>query len=174
MLRLFHVSEEPGIAIFNPRTVPSPDTGVAGDAVWAIDEDHLPNYLVPRDCPRVTFRAGPQTSARDIAGFFDNTDARRMIVMEQAWLSRFNNTTLYVYEMPFALFELADANAGYYISRHAIIPVSVREVGGPASEIMQRGYEIRYVPDLWSIRDGVVRSTLDYSIIRMRNATRSN
>jgi hypothetical protein len=138
-LRLFHVSEEPGIAIFNPRTVPSPDTGVTGEAVWAIDEEHLPNYLVPRDCPRVTFAAGPRTSARDVAGFFDNTDARRMIVMEQTWLARFNNTALYVYEMPVAPFELADASAGYYISRHAIIPVSVREVREPASEIMQRG-----------------------------------
>jgi len=97
-----------------------------------------------------------------------------MIVMEQTWLARFNNTALYVYEMPVAPFELADASAGYYISRHAIIPVSVREVREPASEIMQRAYEIRYVPDLWSMRDGVVRSTLDYSIIRMRNATRSN
>src|ERR1051326_2416922 len=76
-LRLFHVSEKPGITIFNPRTVPSPDTGVTGEVVWAVDEDHLPNYLLPRDCPRVTFRATPQTSGRDIAGWFDNTDARR-------------------------------------------------------------------------------------------------
>jgi hypothetical protein len=173
-LRLFHVSEAPDITVFNPRKVPSPDTGVTGEAVWAIDEDHLPNYLVPRDCPRITFRAGPRTTAHDIAGFFDNTDARRMIVMKQAWLSRFNGTTLYVYEMPAAPFELADINAGYYISRHAIIPLSVKEVREPASEIMQRGYEVRYVPDLWAMRDSVVKSTLDYSIIRMRNATRSN
>jgi hypothetical protein len=84
-LRLFHVSEKPAIAIFNPRLVPSPDTGVTGEVVWAVDEDHLPNYLLPRDCPRVTFRATPQTSGRDIAGWFDNTDARCMIVTEQAW-----------------------------------------------------------------------------------------
>ena len=173
-LRLFHVSEEPAIAIFNPRMVLSPDTGVKGDAVWAIDDEHLPNYLVPRDCPRVTFRVAPKTSERDIAGFFDDTDARRMIVMEQAWLERFNRARLYVYEMPVTPFEPADASAGYYISRHAVIPLGVREIREPASEIMQRGYEIRYVPDLWPIRDGVAKSTLDYSIIRMRNAVRSN
>lgn len=170
LLRLFHVSEEPGIAIFYPRNVPSPDTGVAGKAVWAVDEDHLPNYLVPRDCPRVTFRVGTQTSARDIAGFFDNTDARRMIVMEQAWLSRFSGTTLYVYEMPSAPFEPVDASAGYYVSRHAVIPIGVRELREPGSEIIERNYEIRFVPNLWPIRDAVVKSPLDYSIIRMRNA----
>jgi hypothetical protein len=76
--------------------------------------------------------------------------------------------------MPTASFELADANAGYHISRHAIVPIGIREVRNVASEIMQRGYEIRFVPDLWPIRDGVMRSTLDYSIIRMRNAKRSD
>ena len=145
-----------------------------GEAVWAIDEDHLPNYLVPRDCPRVTFRVVPQTSERDVAGFFDNTNARRMIVLEQAWLERFNHATLYVYEMPVAPFEPADASAGYYVSRHAVIPLGVREIRESAAEIMRGGYEIRYVPDLWPIRDRVARSTLNYSIIRMRNAVRSN
>jgi len=28
------------------------------ELVWAIDGDHLRNYLVPRDCPRVTYYAG--------------------------------------------------------------------------------------------------------------------
>lgn len=170
MLRLYHVSEELKIQEFMPRHVPSLDAGVSGDAVWAIDEDHLPNYLVPRDCPRVTFRVGPQTLEHDIAGFFDNTDARRMIVMEQAWFERFNSAILYCYEMPVAPFEPADASAGYYISRRAVVPLSVREIREPASEIMQRGYEIRFVPDLWPICEGVAKSTLDYSNIRMRNA----
>ena len=60
-LRLFHVSEESRIKVFNPRPVPSPDAGVAGEAVWAVDEVHLPNYLLPRDCPRVTFAANERT-----------------------------------------------------------------------------------------------------------------
>jgi hypothetical protein len=170
MVQLFHVSEEPGIALFEPRLVPSPDAGVTGDVVWAIDEDHLPNYLLPRDCPRVTFRAGPGTTVRDIAGFFDNTDARRMIVLEQAWIARANNTVLYVYEMPVAPFVPADTSAGYFVSRYAVTPLSLREVRHPVAEIMDRGFEVRYVPDLWPISDGVRASTLDYSIIRMRNA----
>ena len=37
-LRLFHASEEAGICLFDPRPVPSPDSGVLGAAVWAVDE----------------------------------------------------------------------------------------------------------------------------------------
>ena len=48
---LFHVSEERGIEEFEPR---APKEG--GDpVVWAIHAVRLPNYLVPRDCPRVTY-----------------------------------------------------------------------------------------------------------------------
>jgi hypothetical protein len=173
-LRLFHVSEEPGMEVFHPRAVPSLDASVTGEAVWAIDEDHLPNYLTPRDCPRVTFRAGPQTSPQDIAGYFDHTQARRMIVMEQRWRPKFTDTVLYIYEMPPETFEPVDASAGYYVSRVALVPLGVHQIRDPALEIAKRGYEIRFVPDLWPIRDGVVKSTLDYSILRMRNATRSN
>jgi hypothetical protein len=170
MFRLFHVSDYPGLKSFEPRPVPSPDTGVTGDAVWAIDEDHLPNYLWPRDCPRVTYTATDRTSPEDIAKFFDNTKARRVIVLEQGWLGRIGREPIYVYEMPVRSFELIDASAGYYIARETVVPLAERELRDPLTEVADRGCEIRLVPDLWSIRDAVTNSTLDYSIIRMRNA----
>jgi hypothetical protein len=169
---LFHVSEEPGIAVFEPRPVPSLDAGVSGNAVWAIDEDHLPNYLLPRECPRVTYAAGPNTSAADIERWFDNTKARRIVVIEQRWLQIASHAVLYVYELPGDRFAPADRSAGYFISREAVAPVAVREVRDPLGEIAARGCELRAVPGLWPIRDGVMASTLDYSIIRMRNAAR--
>jgi hypothetical protein len=61
-LRLFHVSEEPGIHTFEPRPAPR-RSNVKGDVVWAVDELRLPNYLLPRACPRVTYRLLPTTSA---------------------------------------------------------------------------------------------------------------
>ena len=85
-MRLFHVSEDATIDVFRPRPLPQPVEGAPDFAVWAIDEDHLANYLLPRDCPRVTFRANPSTSQTDVENFFDNTSARSMIVVEQAWL----------------------------------------------------------------------------------------
>jgi len=59
---LFHVSETPGIERFEPR----PSSYVPDPVVWAIDADRLRNYLVPRECPRVTFYAGPETTAADV------------------------------------------------------------------------------------------------------------
>ena len=93
-----------------------------------------------------------------------------MIVVEQGWLDRILNTVLHVYEFPTACFRLLDVSAGYYIAEEAVAPLSVRKVSDPLEEIAGNGYELRLVPNLWPIRDGVMRSTLDYSIIRMRNA----
>ena len=63
--RLFHVSEDTGITRFEPRPSPSADAGVIGTAVWALSEDFLPNYLLPRDCPRICFRASERTTDED-------------------------------------------------------------------------------------------------------------
>jgi hypothetical protein len=168
-MKLFHISEEPGIELFEPRPVPSRDTGVEGEAVWAIDEKHLPNYLLPRDCPRVAYAIGPRTTKDDAVGFFDNTSATRIVVVEQAWLVRIVTTTLYVYELPTANFELADAIAGYYVSRTAVAPKATYVVDDVPSEMVHLNCELRLVPDLQPIRDNVYASTLDYSLIRMRN-----
>jgi hypothetical protein len=62
---LYRVSEEPGIARFDPR----PAVGLDHPVVWAVHEDRLRNYLLPRDCPRVTFFAGPKTFPTDAAKF---------------------------------------------------------------------------------------------------------
>jgi len=63
---LFHISNEPGIRVFEPRLCKNPLTGKEEDFVWAIDRAHVQNYLLPRDCPRVTFRAKSDTTARDV------------------------------------------------------------------------------------------------------------
>jgi hypothetical protein len=36
--------------------------------------------------------------------------------------------------------------------------------------LLGRGVELRFVPNLWPLRDAVVSSTLRFSLIRMRNA----
>jgi hypothetical protein len=42
------------------------------DLVWAIDDDHLHNYLTPRDCPRVALGRGPNTTYADAARFLSS------------------------------------------------------------------------------------------------------
>jgi Family of unknown function (DUF6886) len=170
VVRLFHVSEEKGIARFEPHEPPSMDAGVTGKVVWAIDEDHLPNYLLPRDCPRVTFRASERTSADDRARFIAPSRALRIIAVESGWLERIKSCRLFAYELPADTFELADASAGYWISRTAVVPTNVVEIADPLAEMERHRGELRALPDLWPLRDAVVASTLDFSIIRMRNA----
>ena len=60
--------------------------------------------------------------------------------------------------------------AGYLVSRTAVKPVSVDCIDNPVSAILHRGVELRILPNLWSLRNAVVESTLEFSIIRWRNA----
>lgn len=100
MIRLFHVSEEPDIAEFEPRPVGSWDPRVSGLAVWAIDEAHLPNYLLPRDCPRVTHTCDTQTTLADRERFFGVSRAARIVAIEPAWLDSALHSPIRLYEMP--------------------------------------------------------------------------
>src|ERR1044071_6131127 len=79
---LFHVSEEPAIKLFEPR----PSKYVPDPVVWAIDEARLHNYLMPRDCPRVTYYAGSETSSADVEQLLGSSSA--VVALESAWFSR--------------------------------------------------------------------------------------
>lgn len=167
--RLFHVSEDPAIRVFEPRPAPNPDAGVRGLAVWAVDEAHLPNYLLPRDCPRVTFAAAENTTPADRARFLPATSAR-VVAVEAAWLPRISACELHLYELPEHGFVCVDAGAGYHISRTVVTPSSVRKVPNLLAELRTRGAELRVLPSLWELRDAVAASSLEFSIIRFRNA----
>jgi len=136
--------------------------------VWAIDSDHLRNYLLPRDCPRVTFYAGAKTTQSDAQGFLGTSAA--VVAVEQAWFERLQSCRLYVYHLPPDSFECLDSCAGYFVSRTAVMPASVEICDDPVAELTRRGVELRVVPNLWALRDAVVASSLQFSIIRMRNA----
>jgi hypothetical protein len=161
---LFHVSEESGIERFEPRPSPYADQPV----VWAIDADRLRNYLLPRDCPRVTYYAGHDTTAVDVQRFLGSSLA--VIAVESAWLERLRACRLYCYHLPPETFHRIDECAGYFVSREAVVPTRVQVVDDLLAALLGRGVELRFVPDLWSLRDAVVSSTLQFSLIRMRNA----
>jgi hypothetical protein len=161
---LFHVSEEPGIERFEPRPSPYVDEPV----VWAIDAERLRNYLLPRDCPRVTYHAGPQTNAADAERFLGASPA--VVAVESAWLERLRSCRLYCYHLPPATFECLDECAGYFVSRRAVVPAQVQVVEDVLAALLSRGVELRFLTDLWPLRDAVLSSTLRFSLIRMRNA----
>ena len=161
---LFHISEEANINRFEPR----PSEYTSEPVVWAIDDAHLRNYLVPRDCPRVTYYAGPQTSDADREILLDRGSA--VVAIEQRWIERLEQCRLYCYSLPAQTFECLDEGAGYFVSRGAVVPTSVEILPDPISELRRRGVELRVLPNLWPLRDAVIASSLQFSIIRMRNA----
>ena len=64
-MHLYHVSEEPDIQVFKPRLPERKDLDQNTGLVWAIDEERLPNFLTPRDCPRVAYHVNSQTTDVD-------------------------------------------------------------------------------------------------------------
>lgn len=166
--RLFHVSEDAGIARFDPRPVPSPDSGVEGDAVWAVAEGYLPNYLLPRDCPRICFRAGDRTTLEDRERFLGGAD--HVVAFEASWLARVRTARLALYEMPTGTFIDVLLEAGYWISRECVVPVRMTIVEDALAALTTAGVEVRVLQDFWPLCDAVAGSSLRFSIIRKRNA----
>ena len=170
MEELFHVSHQPGITRFEPRPPPSAGSGQQGRIVWAVGQRLLHNYLVPRDCPRVTFYAGPQTRAEDAERFLGITTARHVVAIETAWLQALCGERLYVYGLPGESFRAMDGGAGYYISRRAVVPHGVETIDDILLSLAARDVEVRIAPSLWPLRDAILASTMQFSFIRMRNA----
>jgi hypothetical protein len=161
---LYHLSEQSGILRFEPR----PEKGFDDPVVWAVNDEKLRNYLLPRDCPRVTFFAGPRTEPGDIERFLGSSAA--VVAFEAAWLERVQRARLFCYHLPEETFKCVDRNAGYFHSNQSVVPVKVEVFDDLLGALVSRGVEIRILPSLWPLHDAVVESTLSYSIIRMRNA----
>jgi hypothetical protein len=158
---LWHVSEDAGIVRFEPR----------GDdpRVWAIDTRHLPLYWFPRDCPRATFWATGETTDDDVERFLDGDRRRRVHVIEGAWLARMRTTRVVAYRLPEETFRQDEDR--FWTSHTAVDPIELVELGDPLARHADAGIELRIAPALYPFWDEVVSSTLDFSGIRLRNAT---
>lgn len=169
--RVYHVSEESGLSRFDPRPPATTSTVSQGrPVVWAIGERLLHNYLLPRECPRVTFYAAPDTTAADVQYFFGDTAARHVVAVESGWLDRIRHATIYLYEFPGETFELTDPIADYYASYSPVFPCSESTIDDILAELLRRDVELRVTPTLWPMRDAVLASSLYFSCIRMHNA----
>ena len=170
-MRLFHISEEPDIKVFEPRLPTREDLDQNIGLVWAIDEARLPNYLTPRDFPRVTYHAGSQTTDHDKKRFFSSSDVSHAIAVESKWYQTIKSTTLYLYEFHTEDFVLQDDNAGYYVATTAQYPKEKYVLTDLFDELLKRNVEIHITDNLWNIADEVTASTLNWSLCRMANAT---
>jgi hypothetical protein len=155
---LWHVSEEAGIARFEPRE----------GRVWAIDTRHLPLYWFPRDCPRATFWAVDETTDDDAGRFLGGDRARRVHVIEPGWIERMSTTRVVAYRLPEKTFEPWDR---FFVSADPVEPVELVELGELLERHAAAGIELRADAGLLELWEDVTRSTLDFSGIRLRNAT---
>lgn len=168
-VHLFHASEEHEIAIFHPRPTPDPSVGPAFPCVWSIAHSHVPNYLSPRDCPRVIMRLGAETTAADAARFLNGRDC--VITIEHAWAGRMEATPISLYAFaPGPHWQLWDANFQGYVSAEVVTPVARHLIESPGAALRQRGVDLQYTDNLWPLIDAVAASTLAFSVIRKRNA----
>lgn len=154
-MRLFHVSEESDIGIFIPRTPTRDDLDKSIKLVWAIDEKRLPNFLTPRNCPKVAYYAGENTSESDRDKFFSSSSISHAVVIENQWFEKMKNTTLYLYELDKKDFVLQDSIAGYYVAETPQTPKAKCELTDLFSELIKRNVEIRLVDNLWDIAEKI-------------------
>lgn len=163
-MTLFHVSENSAITKFKPRPSPYTDKPV----VWAVDEAHLHNYLFPRECPRITFYALPHSTTEDVKSYLGASGA--VAAIEEKWLPAIKACTLTIYHLPAAGFRIQDKGAGYWVCEKNILPQGTNSVTNCLTALAKRQVEIRILAELWTLRDAILESTLQFSFIRMRNA----
>jgi len=170
---LYHISDLPNIERFDPRPSPPNPYALPGEMVWAVDAAHLHNYLLPRDCPRVTFFATDESDPADTDRLLCGTTAKYGVAIESGWLKRVQEQTLYRYDFAPDTFTLVDAGAGYYYSREAVVPLFVTPLTDLLAELLAYDVEMRVMPSLVKLYETVIASTLQFSIIRWRNAAQS-
>jgi hypothetical protein len=168
--KLYHISDKRGIKRFDPRPAPSKSAQQEGEMVWAIDYEHLHNYLLPRDCPRVTFFATKDSKPDDVEKLMGGTSARHVVAIEARWLPKVQEACLYQYEFDPAEFTCVDQVAGYYVCRKPITPIAETTIDDILVSLLKHDVELRIMPLLWKLREAVINSTLGYSIIRMNKA----
>jgi len=161
---LYHFSDHPDVACFEPRAI----DGSPEPIVWAITAARQCNYLLPRDCPRVTYYAGPSTTAADRRRFLGATTA--VVAIEASWQARLQAARIYRYRLPAENFQCIDETAGYFVCRQPVKPIKIEALDDLPSHIAAADAELRVLPTLWPLHNAIAASTLAFSMIRMRNA----
>ncbi|MDR9804789.1 DUF6886 family protein [Rhizobium hidalgonense] len=171
-MRLFHFSDDPDIAVFEPRPVriasvrPVGREWLNGPLVWAIDGDYDFMYLFPRDCPRILLWATAETSEPERRRWLG--DWRAVAFIERHWLERLEAQAIHRYELPAEDFE--DLNdAGMWVSRRRVIPMGKSVITRLDRVFAPRRVELRVVDSLRPLKS-LWDTTLHVSGIRLRNA----
>jgi hypothetical protein len=139
-------------------------------SVYTVDSRYMWLYWFPRDCPRACWSANERTTDEDVEQWLEGDRTRRVAVIENVWLERMRTVKLFAYRMPPETFEPWDK---FFVSRETVIPLELVELGDLLERHAEAGIEFRIAPALYPLWDRVIRTTLDFSGIRLRNAVRA-
>lgn len=173
-MKLYHISEEKNITTFSPRKSYRYDMQDTPPVVWAVNQRCLPNFLMPRDCPRVTYHVAKNTTSKDINRHISSSECTHVVAIEKAWFNQMLETTLYIYEFNSENFYLQDPVAGYYISESEEVPIHKHVINNAFDELLERQIEVRVLPELWKLANEIKSSTFNWSLCRMKNAQKTD
>jgi len=164
---LWHFSEDPSLGVFHPRP---PASGSSAPLVWTVDTRHAPMFWFPRDCPRACIWAGSATSTEDRERFFGQSAAKRVHVIEAAWLESLRACQLFAYRLPTEPFRPHDQVGGYWVTSDVVEAVERVVVGDLVTRHASARVELRVTPSIWPFWQRVTGSTVEFSGSRLRNA----
>ncbi|MCI3134039.1 DUF6886 family protein [Phenylobacterium aquaticum] len=173
-MALFHFSDDPTIARFDPRPVQVPAERAPGmdwlngPLVWAIDAPRQAMYSFPRDCPRILIWAEPGSAEADIDRWMGPGRPAMVAYVEWAWFERLKTGVIHRYALPAESFESL-RDAGMWVSRQAVTPDAVETLTDLPAALAALGVELRLMESLLPLKD-VWSSSLHASGIRLRNA----
>jgi hypothetical protein len=81
-----------------------------------------------------------------------------------------HSTRVVAYRLPHETFAPEPDVGGYWLSREAVVPVEVVELGDLVELHAHSGIDLRVMENLWPTWRRVVASSLEYSGIRLHNA----
>jgi hypothetical protein len=166
---LFCLSEDPKIEIFEPSFSPGFARLVRQAVVIAFSYQSLSQYLFPPECPRVVMNQLPTSSPADLVRFLGPARAESVIAVEASWYKRIQQTTLYCYEVPKALFFPLEGADSIFISHQRVKPMTAKPIYDLLEELMKRNIEIRFLPRLDRLLKPVMLSTIGHHLIQIQN-----
>jgi hypothetical protein len=164
---LWHISEDPSLGRFRPRTRAADPEAPA--LVWAVDTRHAPMFWFPRDCPRGCIWPVSSTTPEDRERFFGQSAANRVHVMEGGWLARMQDCRLYAYRLPAGPFRPHEVG-GYWVTGGPVDAVDQLVIDDLVARHARAGIELRITPSIWPFWRRVAGSTVEFSGSRLRNS----
>jgi hypothetical protein len=169
--QVMHFSEDPTITRFVPHMAATQRQPQA--YVWAVDADLAPAYWFPRQCPRAMAWAVPTTTVADRDRIVGAGCGDRVHAIEYGWLEAVRTVRLYAYRLPAEPFRPIGEGRPYaMVATEPVHPLGRPEpVGDLLAHHAEAGIQLRVLPNLWPFWDEVVAGTVDFSGIRLRNAS---